>query len=279
MICESCKTPIAPGERFCTECGRLVQPSAPAPQELDPKVVTTLPYVQVPQTPTPHSEKQQHLSQKKGNKKLWLALGLAVSVIIFGVIGLALYFFLSSPYLGVYKGPLAKLFPESVAGFQLISSAEEHNAKQQIDATDAWTAIYKKQNAANTRINFNQRVQAQGLEAGSIGIMAFNFPSVESAKAGLQNIKKMLDDATIIDQGTKRKGMFTVGERLVFVPPEDRVRDEIEEFQPEVRLVQAQSELGITRNSKIVAWTNGSVLFLVVGEGDTSLEVEKDLKY
>lgn len=208
-----------------------------------------------------------------------MALGLAVAaLILISGLGLVLYFFLSNPYLGVYKGSLAEFFPQSVGDFQLSSSAEENDAKEQLGATEGWLAIYKNQTTASGRLGFQERVQAREGEASSLAIMALNYPSIESAKAGLQNLKKVLGDASVIDQGRKRKGVFTVGERLVLIPPKDVGRREVE-LPGSARLIQAQRELLVTPNSKAVAWTNGSVLFFVLGEGDIPLEVERGFRY
>ncbi len=55
--CPKCDTPLAPGQRFCSNCGSIVEPSAYQPTELTPDSGSTLPekgtYQEIPPPPPP----------------------------------------------------------------------------------------------------------------------------------------------------------------------------------------------------------------------------------
>ena len=56
-LCPKCSTPLAPGQRFCSNCGSIVEPSAYQPTELTPNSASSLPemgtYLETPPPPPP----------------------------------------------------------------------------------------------------------------------------------------------------------------------------------------------------------------------------------
>jgi hypothetical protein len=56
-LCPKCTTPLAPGQRFCSNCGSIVEPSAYQPTELTPNSAGSLPemgtYLETPPPPPP----------------------------------------------------------------------------------------------------------------------------------------------------------------------------------------------------------------------------------
>ena len=56
-LCPKCSTPLTPGQRFCSNCGSIVEPSAYQPTELTPNSASSLPemgtYLETPPPPPP----------------------------------------------------------------------------------------------------------------------------------------------------------------------------------------------------------------------------------
>ncbi len=241
----------------------------PAPQS------TPQPTILAPEPPPLYQEKQSTYPQKKRSGKLWLIIGGAASVL---VILLALYIFWPMASLGVYRGSLAELFPKSIGDYQLSDPHETTGLRQELGATDGWEGIYQRRtNATMTLFDFAQPVEAQGISTDSVSVTAFKFSSVENAKAGLQNLRKLISPSTtVVDQGTKRKGLTAVGDRLVFRPSTNISQRDDEMLPGGARLTIAQ---GYPSDWKGVAWTNGSVLFIMQGKQDTTDKIEDGFPY
>jgi zinc-ribbon domain len=70
-LCPKCNTPLTPGQRFCSNCGSIVEPSAYQPTELTPNSAGTLPemgtYLETPPPPPPVGSYSQSSMPPQGN--------------------------------------------------------------------------------------------------------------------------------------------------------------------------------------------------------------------
>lgn len=200
---------------------------------------------------------------------------LLVAGVIIVVIALtAVYFFWPSPSLGVYTGALVNLFPKSMGQYEFSSSIAEDSVKYQTGASDARLAFYQKRDQKTTSLfDFTQPVEAQAPSRRTV-ILALNFSTIERAEEGLQKLRSALADASIIQSGVKKKGLFAVGDRFILVPHKNLVRNNNPTPADGGEFVRAQNALVLTPDNKVVTWTNGSVLFVVQDSDDQALEIE-----
>lgn len=262
--------PYDPGQRG--QAASAPESSGEPTQVLTPSLQPTL-TAQHP--PGPLAQRQTDRSpERRGNKLLLVGIVSAVFVLIVIVVGL--YFVWPSPSLGAYKGPMRDLFPKSMGSYQLNDSRQEFNIKNQLKATDSWFASYQQQtHAANLFPDLVQSVEAQAMpREAPIFIIALNFSSVENARTGLQSFRKALADATVVDQGAKQKGRYTVGDRVVLIPHQDLVQRDDDVRSDGVRFIPTQGSSVLVSEAKVVAWTNGSILFLVQDTQNQALEIE-----
>ena len=224
--------------------------------------------------PEPWAQRRAGTStERRGNRLLLFGIVAAVFVL---VVVVGLYFLWPSPSLGAYKGSMTELFPKSMGNYQLSDSRDEHNIKLQLKATESRLAFYQQASRGSlTFPDLVQPVEAQAMaREDTTFIVALNFSSVENARTGLQDLRKALADATVIDQGPKQKGRYTVGDRVVLIPHQDLVRRDEGVRSGGVRFVRTQSSSILVLGAKVVAWTNGSLLFLVQDSQNRALEIE-----
>ena len=230
--------------------------------------------------PEPLAQRRAGTStERRGNKLLLFGIVAAVLVLVLIVVGL--YFLRPSSSLGAYKGSLTELFPKSMGNYQLNDSRDEHNIKLQLKATESRLAFYQQASRGSLTLpDLVQPVEAQAMaREDTTLIVALNFSSVENARTGLQDLRKALADATVIDQGPKQKGRYTVGDRVVLIPHQDLVRSDEGAGSGGVRFVRTQSRSILVPGNKVVAWTNGSLLFLVQDSQNQALEIESLFPY
>ena len=250
--------------------GRSGQPTqllTPSPQ----------PTITAQHPPEPLLQRQADTSPKRrGNKLLLFGIVSAVFVIVAVVVFVGLYLVWPSPSLGTYKGSLTELFPKSMGNYHLSDSRDEYNIKVQLKSTESRVAYYEQRSRGSTTFpDLVQPVEAQAMpREGSTFIIALNFSSAENARTALQDLRKALADATVIDQGPKQKGRYTVGDRVVLIPHQDLVRRDEDVRSDGVRFVRTQSSSILLTEAKVVAWTNGSILFLVQDSQNQALEIE-----
>lgn len=229
--------------------------------------------------PEPLAQRRAGTStERRGNKLLLFGIVAAVLVI---VVLVGLYFLWPSPSLGAYKGSMTELFPKSMGNYQLSDSRDEHNIKAQLKATESRLAFYQQGSRGSLIFpDLVQPVEAQSMaREGTTFIVALNFSSVENARTGLQDLRKALADATVTDQGPKQKGRHTVGDRVVLIPHQDLVRRDEDVRSDGVRFVRTQSGSVLAPEAKVVAWTNGSILFLVQDSQNAASEIESLFPY
>src|SRR5450631_3018526 len=69
-LCPECNTPLAPSQRFCSNCGSIVEPSAYQPTELTPNSAGSLPemgtYLDTPPPPPGGSYSQSSMPPQMG---------------------------------------------------------------------------------------------------------------------------------------------------------------------------------------------------------------------
>ena len=232
--------------------------------------------------PEPLAQRQADTSpERRGNKLQLFGIVAAVFVIVVVVVVVGLYLVWPSPSLGIYKGSLTELFPKSMGDYQLNDSRVEHNIRVQLNATESRIAYYEQRSRGSATFpDLVQPVAAQAMpREGTTFIVALNFSSVENAKTALQDLRKALADATVVDEGAKQKGRHTVGERIVLIPHQDLVRKDEDVRSGGVRFIRTQSSSVLVPEAKVVAWTNGSILFLVQDSQNQALEIESLFRY
>jgi hypothetical protein len=240
---------------------------------LNPTIASPQPTITALHPPEPLAQRQTSTPPQRRGKRLQLFV-IVAAVVVIGV-ALGVYLLWPSGSLGTYKGSLVELFPKSMGNYQLDDSRNENTIKDRLKAEDGWLVFYQQRARASTAFpDFVQPVAAQAAQGAPLLIAAFNFSSIENAKAGLQGLRKALADATVIDQGAKKKGLYTVGERLVLIPHQNVVRIDQAVRPDKVQFIQIQSSSVLSPQTKVVAWTNGSILFLVQDSQNQALEIE-----
>jgi hypothetical protein len=228
--------------------------------------------------PEPWTPLQTPAATKDRGRKLPLILITAVAVIIFLCVGL--YMIWPSRSLGIYKGSLVTLFPNSLGSYQLGEGRSESAITVQLKARGGWLQFYRESDRAQAFFpDLVPPVEAQAMARPSGATMlALNFSSSEAASTGLQDLRKLVADASVLESGAKRKGLYTVGERVVLNLHKDTVKRG-PSLADEANFVRVQSAAILAPESNVVIWTNGSVLFLLQGNGSRPSELERLFPY
>lgn len=259
--------------------GRAFSPqrnSSQPTEVLNPTIPSPQPTITALHPPEPLAQRQTSTLPRRGNKILLFVI--VAAVVIIGV-AVGAYLLWPSRSLGTYKGSLSELFPKSMGHYQLDNSRNENIIKDRLKAGDGWLVFYQPSRASTAFPDFVQPVEAQAAARPPLLIAAFNFSSIEGAKAGLQGLRKELADATVIDQGTKKKGSYAVGDRIVLIPHQNVVRLDQAPRPDKVQFVRIQGSSILSPEIKVVAWTNGSILFLVQDSQNQALEIEDLFPY
>jgi hypothetical protein len=249
---------------------------APTVQAESQEIVTRI-------SPTPDIYREAQTPESKQKKgRFWLVTGLIVVVSVLLASTFLIYSYLNSTYLGQYKGELSELCPKSLGKYRMTSSFQDEYLKELFAASDALAARYSKDDHQSNAVSFlnsvhTVKVQAPALQSGTATILLLKFASIEEAEDGITKLKSLLSDASIIESGEKRKGAEIVGKRLLITPHNNLVRNEANVLPDGGMLIRTQAANRLQPNLTVVAWTNGSVMFLA--QASDALDIESAFPY
>jgi len=203
------------------------------------------------------------LQQANGqsSRKIYLIGGVALLLLIVSIV---LFFALSNKSLGNYNGSLSDLFPDKIGDFKKVSTPShwKADAPPYLKVKDSYLASYQIPEVAPPPSR-----EKPPLGHCDATLSVLNFFSTDEAKEGMKEIRRQQFSDTLgdgkpefqITEGSKKKGLSTVGDRFEIVGniPMGRVF--------------------------AVMWTNGSVLFFLKHTGfprtkEQEVQCEKDIR-
>lgn len=203
---------------------------------------------------------------KKGmNTKLLIGGGLGcLGLLIVGVIGIAIIVAISGPggKMNPYKGSLRDLAPSSLGNFtrtdvDTLSDRDKEGFGRIRDAIG---------------VSYSKGKEREDTYQVFIG----NYDSANDAKDGLTSFKNWLSSRgwTVFSERDKKIGWSTVGKQFMATRSFSSRREDDSSLQDGARMVYAQSASpspAKSRERTLVCWTNGSVIYAVVGDDSSML--------
>ncbi len=293
--CPSCNLTFADTESFCPKDGT---PLVSAATSYDPQATMMSP-PQVynnsgnlpPANPFPadasgYNQQQQNAPNpswgapslpqyaaaphKDGSNKKVL-VGVIAGVLLLGVIGIVLYYTLSSggpsAKMNPYKGSLEDLAPKEIGALYTLVDVDKLGDKDKVRFGNVKEAI---------GVAYRRDKQ----DGGDIKMFVGNYSSIEDAQDGLSKFKNMIlsEGWVLVEEKEKKINGSKIGLRFVAYKKTSSSSKTIERYLPDgATMVFAQSGPPTPAKEPYVScWTNGSVLFAAIGVDKNPLSFESN---
>ena len=214
----------------------------------------------------PSASQASQLTRGGGiNKKLIFGgVGCLALAVIVGVIGIGLLFAFSGPSskMNPYKGDLKDLVPEKAGT----------HTRVDVDV------LSEKDKKDFGKVNEALGVAYKGSSETDIRMFVGNYSSSKDAENGLKSFRdeSLRKDWSASEIGLKKIGWRTVGSRCTLTKGLLTGKADDKILPDGAVIVQSQtSSSSEMKQLKFVAWTNGSVIFVVAAEGNKADEFEK----
>ncbi len=207
------------------------------------------------------------------NTKLLIGGGLGcLGLLIVGVIGIAIIIAMSGPSgkMNPYKGSLRDLAPSSLGSLNRVDvdTLGDRDKEGFGRIREAIGVAYSK---------------GKERDDNTVQVFIGNYDSANDAKDGLNSFKNWLAGRgwTVLSEKDKKLGWSAVGRQFSATRSSSNRFEKDTSLQDGARMVYAQSSSpspSKSRTRSLQCWTNGSVIYAVVGNDNSMvLSLEKDL--